>query len=188
MRRNIKNVTLAVVVSIIAIFTPAMLLGKWIEAVVFFICHWLIREQFKHQYHHIIPATCRLITSVVFFFGVTFVFPVGLSLFSAIPINYFIAWVGSTKKQSDIFELKCLRLQEKLDEHNKFCLETCTEPQLISRCRQLGLSEENTNLAIEFFVKHTKQSVLADKLCVDESSIRIRKYRLKEKLNKNLEI
>ena len=185
MKNKTKNIILAIITSIVAIFLPAFLLDKWIEAIFFFVCHWLIREQFPKHYHHIVPAMCRLITSVVFFFGVCFVLPKGLSILSAIPINYLIGWVGFTKKQADVYEIKYNRLKEKLEAKKEFSTETCTEQELIARCKELHLSEENTSLAIEFFIKKTKQSKIADELCINEKSVQIRKKRLKEKLNKN---
>lgn len=173
-----KNKFLAIIVSIVAIFIPSLFLNKWLEGIIFYICHWVIREQFPKQYHHIIPATCRLITSTVLFFGVTFVSPISISLISAIPINYFIGWVGFTKYQCDYYERKASE-----NKRRTFNVDTCTESELIQRCKDLHLSEENTNLAIEFFIRKTKQSVIADKLCINEKSVQIRKKRLKQKLN-----
>ena len=180
---KIKNGILAVVVSIIAIFLPAFILNKLVEGVIFFICHWLIREQFPKQYHCTSHAMCRLITSVVFFFGVSFCLPLALSLFSAIPICYFISWVGFTKKQADDFEIKYERLKQELEKKSEFNTDTCTETELIERCKELRFSEENTNLAIEFFIRKTKQSKIADRLCIEEHAISTRKLRLKKKLN-----
>jgi predicted membrane protein len=176
---------LAVAVSVIAIFIPSFILEKWFEGFVFFVCHWLIREQYPEQYHHIIPSSCRLITSVTFFFGVSFILPFSLSVFSAVPINYFIGWMGFTKKQADTFEFKYEKLKAELERKSNFNTDNCTLEQLLSRCKEIGLSKENTELAVEFFINKTKQSDIADKLCVEEASIRIRKHRLKEKLNKN---
>lgn len=181
---KIKNIILAIITSIVAIFIPSFLLDKYIEGVVFFFCHWLIREQFPLQYHCTSHAMCRLLTSVIFFFGVSFVFPLSLSLLSAIPICYFISWVGFTKKQADIYEVKYNQLKKQLENNKKFSTDTCTEEELIERCKELHLSEENTNLAIEFFIKKTKQSIIADRLCINEKSVRERKLRLKDKLNK----
>lgn len=185
MKAKTKNKILVVVFSTIAILLPTAVLGKWLEGATFFVCHWLIREQFPKQYHHVVPAMCRLITSIVFFFGASFVLPLSLSLISAIPINYFIGWIGFTKKQADDFEVKYLRLKEKLEAKKPFSTETCTKEELIERCKELHLSEENINLAIDFFINKTKQSEIADSLCVDEPSIRVRKLRLKKKLNNN---
>lgn len=142
MKIKTKNKILAVIVSVIAIFIPAFLFNKWIEGIVFFFCHWLIREQFLKQYHHIVPAMCRLITSTVFFFGVSFILPFTLSLLSAIPINYFIGWIGFTKKQADDFEVHFERLRE------KYCNE---KENLLVKCRKANLSERDTILAIMYF-------------------------------------
>lgn len=175
MKIKTKNKILAIIVSIVAIFIPSFVFNKWVEGVVFYFCHWFIREQFPRQYHHIIPSTCRLITSCVLFFGVSFICPFTLSLMSAIPINYFIGWIGFTKAQSDYYERKC--------RPKEFNVDTCTEQQLIQRCKEKHLSELNTKLAVEFFIKKTKQSIIADYLCINEKSVQIRKKRLRNKLN-----
>lgn len=180
---KVKNAILAVVVSASAIFVPSLILNKWIEGIVFFICHWLIREQFPKQYHRSTHAMCRLITSSVFFFGVSFILPLGWSLFSSINICYFASWVGFTKKQADDYEIKYLRLKEELEKKSEFNTDTCTKEELIVKCKELGFSKDKTELAIEFFINKTKQSKLADKLCVDEKSIQQSKRRLKQKLN-----
>ena len=185
MKRKTKNMILAIAVSVVAILFPAWILNKWFEGFVFFVCHWLIREQFPEQYHHIVPSMCRLITSVTFFFGVSFILPFSLSLFSAVPINYFIGWIGFTKKQADFYEFKYEKLKAQLEQKSAFNTENCTLEELLARCKEIGLSKENTQLAVDFFINKTKQSEIADQLCVDEDSIRIRKFRLKEKLNKN---
>ena len=142
MRTKTKNAILAVITSVAAIFIPALIFGKWVEAVVFFVCHWLIREQFPKQYHHIVLAMCRLITSAVFFFGVSFVLPMELSLFSAIPICYLISWVGFTKKQADDYEVQCNRLRE------KYCNE---KENLLVKCRKANLSQRDTDIALLYF-------------------------------------
>ncbi len=142
MKTKTKNTILAIITSVVAIFIPSLIFNKWIEGVVFFFCHWFIREQFSMQYHHIVPAMCRLITSIVFFFGVSFIFPLGLSLFSAIPICYFISWIGYTKKQSDYYELQCQRLKD------KYCNE---KEDLVVKCRKAKLSERDTEIAIKYF-------------------------------------
>lgn len=180
---KVKNNILAVVVSITAIFIPAFLFGKWIEGCVFFLCHWLIREQFPKQYHHIVPAMCRLLTSVIFFFGVSFVLPLAFSLVSAVPICYFISWVGFTKKQADDFEVKYNSLKERLEAKKEFNTDTCTLEELVARCKQLNFSEENTNLAIEFFIKGTRQKDIASAFFIEERSVQQQKRRLKLKLN-----
>lgn len=182
MKTKTKNLLLAIIVSVVAIFIPSFLFNKWVEGIVFFLCHWFVRYQYPKQYHHIIPAMCRLITSLVFFFGVSFVLPFGLSLFSAIPITYLISWVGFTKKQADYYEIKYTKLKDKLEKKKDFSVDTCTEEELINKCRELGFNEYRTNLAIEFFIKRTKQSEVADKFCIEEKSVQQNKRRMRKKL------
>lgn len=116
MKTKIKNTILITIVSIISAVVPAIIFNKYLEASIFFACHWLIREQFSKQYHHIIPAICRTITACVMFFGISFVLPLELSLLSAIPICYFISWVGFIKKNGDDFEIKCDELEVRIAE------------------------------------------------------------------------
>lgn len=183
MRRKRINLILAIAVSVIAIFVPSWLFDKWVEGIVFFICHWLIREQFSRQYHHIIPAMCRLITSVTFFFGVSFILPFALSLLSAIPINYFVGWVGFTKKTADYFEVKYENLKAEIEKSKEFDVDTCTEEQLVARCRELGMKKEQVDLAIEFFIRKTSRKDLAEKYYIETDSIKKRKQRMRTKLN-----
>lgn len=147
MNTKIKNKILAAVVGIAAIGLPAFILGKWIEGIVFFFAHWFIREQFPKQYHHIVPGMCRLITSIVFFFGVSFVLPFALSLFSAIPICYFASWVGFTKKQADEYEVECLRLRQTLEAYDN------PTRIIIEKCRKSNFSKRDTEIAVKYYIE-----------------------------------
>ena len=133
---------LAIVVSAVAIFIPSWIFGKWIEGIAFFVCHWLIREQFPQQYHHIVPSVCRLLTGTIFFFGVSFMLPVSASIIFSIPINYFIGWVGYTKKQADYYEHQCEKLK------NKYCNE---KENLLLLCKRACLNERDTEIAMQYF-------------------------------------
>ena len=63
-----------------------------------------------------------------------------------------------------------------------FDIGSCTESELRRRCRERGLSAENTELAVEFFVKKTRHGELADRLCIAEKSVTTKKNRMKELL------
>ena len=150
-KTKVKNVILAIVTSIIAIIIPSYFLNKWFEGLFFFFSHWFIREQFPKQYHHIVLAMCRLITSLVFFFGVVFIFPFNFSFLSAIPICYFISWVGFTKKQADDYEVECEKLRE------KYCND---KENLLLLCRNANLSKRDTEIAIKYYYeKHTPKEI-----------------------------
>ena len=143
MKTKTKNIILLFLVVIVASLIPALIFGKWIEAIIFILCHTLIRPQFTKQYHHVIPGMCRIISGVVAFFGISFVLPLGLSLFSAIPINYFISWVGFVKRDRDDLEIKCMWLRDKLSN---------PEIDIMLKCRKAGLSERDTKIAKMYYV------------------------------------
>lgn len=144
MTTKTKNKILLFLVVIIASLIPALLFGKWLEAIIFLICHTLIRPQFPKQYHHIIPAMCRTISAVVVFFGTSFMLPLSWSLFSAVPINYFISWVGCVKRDRDDLELRCMWLREKLQDPKE---------QILIKCRKAKLSDRDTKIAIMYYVE-----------------------------------
>lgn len=148
MKTKTKNTIYVTLVSTISLIIPALLFSKWLEAIIFFFCSWFIREQFPKQYHHIVPAVCRTITACVMFFGVSFVLPLELSLLSAVPICYFISWVGFIKKTNDDLEVKCDKLEikiteliSKLKEYKNIDLYKMNETELRQYAQSRGLSE-----------------------------------------------
>ena len=82
------------------------------------------------------------------FFGLSFVLPLELSLLSAIPICYFISWVGFLKKNGDELEVKCDELETKisklvieLKQYKNIDLYKMTEEELRNYALSRGLSE-----------------------------------------------
>lgn len=74
-------------------------------------------------------------------------------------------------------------LKQNIDEDNSFDVDNCTKEQLLERCKELKMSDDGIELAIELFINKTKQSVIADKLCIEEKSVQQHKRRLRKKLN-----
>lgn len=158
------------VVSMIALF--AFLLEKEIEAICFCVAHIAIRPKFAKQYHSSLTHVCLFITLIIAFFGILLCLPISTSLLFAVPLAFGVAWIGYIA-------------QDRLDllTPKSFNIDTCTESELIARCKELHFSDENTELAIEFFIRKTKQSIIADRICIDEKSVTTRKKRMKQKLN-----
>ena len=184
MKTKTKNLILVIIVVIVASFLPALIFGKWFEAIIFLLCHTLIRPQFKRQYHHIVPEICREITGAVAFFGICFTLPIEISLLSAIPINYIIAWVGHIKASSDYYEIKCIKLKEKY----------CTEKiDIETKCRNANLGERDTIIALMYYYEHKKPKEIWLWLCqqnkyeqIEWDSLYIILWRIGKKLNKKL--
>lgn len=184
-----KNKILVILTSIIASVVPALIFDKWVEAVIFLLCHTLIRQQFKDQYHHIIPAVCRIITAAIFFFGICFVLPTELSLISAIPINYLISWVGAVKKQSDVWELQCERQRQKIvqlleqHEHAKYS----PLDLLLEKCAQKHISKRNTEIAVMYYIERKAPKEIWEWLCENNENMELDSvYKLLNRLNKKL--
>ena len=176
---KLKNMIMAVLVASAAIVIPAWLYNKWIEAFFFFFCHWFIREQFRYQYHCATHRQCRIVTFIIFTVCIILVIPMAVSFFSVVYLCYFIGYLGCTKKKLNNAEVKLNRLTVVA---RPFDCEACTEEELLRRCKEKHLSQDNTNLAVEFFVLKTKQSKIADKLCINEKSVQVRKKKIKNKI------
>lgn len=151
------------------------LTGKFIETAFLFVGFVWFRYTFSKTYHSKSFWFCIFISITIFVFTILLMPNKNISLFSCIIFALCIDFGAfKVKDYQDLL----------LDKIKPFNVVTCTETELLARCRECGLSEENTNLALEFFIKKTKQSIIADRLCINEKSVQIRKKRLKEKLNK----
>lgn len=164
----------------LAIGLMAFLTEKCIETVALFISFICLRYAFSKTYHSNSFWLCILISIVVFIVAILFMPNKHLSLLTCIIFGLIIDYVAYKVKDYSDLELS----MQEFTKPKPFSVDNCTQEELLQRCRELHLSEDNTNLAIEFFIKKTKQSVLADKLSIDELSISRRKHRLKQKLNK----
>ncbi len=156
------------------VFGFGWVIGKFLEAVFIIIGYFSTRFLMPKIKHFNTTQKCISVSTMTFLFAIAILcIPKQLSLVWSICVGAVIPLIMYA--ESILFDSKKV-----------FSVDSCTESELIARCKELRLSEENTNLAVEFFIKKTKQSVIADRLCVDEKSVRIRKCRLKQKLNKPL--
>lgn len=151
----------------------AWIFEKYFEAICFCIAHIVIRRNFELQYHSKSTSICLLITTFVIFFGLILCIPISLSLLSSIPIAFLICVIGY------LVQYKIEKEKPKV-----FNVNSCTETELINRCRELNFSEENTKLAILFFIKKLKHREIASMYCIEEDSVTKAKYRMKKLLNK----
>ena len=157
---------------------------KPIEACMFAVAHTVIRPAFKKQFHCATTRICLALTTTIAFFGIVAILPFNISLLSSIPLAFFISWVGYIAQDRIDLALIVRKMQNTIEQEEEFSVENCTEETLVARCKTLGFSEENTWLAVEFFVKKTKHSKIAAHFCIEENSVSKRKLRLKNKLNK----
>lgn len=173
------------------IFLSAVLGGAWLMdktllAPPLIVAFRLTRIRIEKKYavlHCATVSACIFISTMICWFGLYLSLPMGVSLISNIIVGVIFAII--TWKIQEVIDMKSNyeTLKEKLEENKVFNTETCTREELIARCKELRFSKDNTELAIKFFIDKTKQSIIADELCVDEKSVQMRKRRLKIKLN-----
>jgi hypothetical protein len=171
--RLFQVATYGIVFTTIALM--AVVTGKYIETIGLFVSFASLRYAFEKTWHSKSFWRCIFISCIVFVVGISFVPNKGVSILACIAFGLCIDYVAyKYKDYEDIrFEL-----------HKPFNVDTCTRAELLTRCREIGLSEENTELAIDFFITKTKKRIIADRLCVTEEAIHKRKLRLRKKLNK----
>lgn len=170
----------------------AWLIGKPIEFLLIFLPYFFTKGLYAKQFHSRSLKECFSLSLVVFALALMACVPSGASIMFSVVLGLAIAFV-SYKVGVIQFKLKDYEYIEprynflvdfyrKETEEKPFDVNTCTEEELRKRCKELRFSQDNTELAVEFFIRKTKQSVIADRLCIDEKSVTTRKKRLKAKL------
>lgn len=177
------------------IFVSAVLGGAWVMnktllapplIVAFRFTRVKIEEKFA-IFHCATISACICLSTAICWLGLYLSLPLGVSLISNIIVGVIFAIITWHIQEVIDMRAEYLTLKEKLEGNKVFNTETCTKEELIARCKELKLSKDNIELAIKFFIDKTKQSEIANELCVDEKSVQMRKRRLKKKLN-NIEI
>ena len=158
------------------ILLMAIITGKYIETIGLFVSFLYLRYAFAKTWHSKSFWMCIFVGCIIFVFAIAFVPNKGVSLLSCIAFGLCIDYLAFKYKDYE---------DVRLELYKPFNVETCTREELLTRCRECGLSEENTDLAVEFFITKTKQSEMAEKLFINEKSVQMRKQRLRKKLNKN---
>lgn len=174
------------IVVVSAILGGAWLMNKTLLAPPLIVAFRLTRVEIEKKYaiwHCATISACMCLSTAICWFGVYLSLPMNISLISNIIVGVIFAII--TWKIQEVIDMKAeyATLKEKLETEKVFNTDTCTLDELVARCKELKFNKENTELAIRFFIDKTKQSVIADELCITEQGVRIKKLRLKKKLN-----
>lgn len=157
-----------------SIFAYTYFIGKVGEGVTVLISYSFLRWCFPTTWHHKKTLNCTIYSILIFCTMNSLALPFAVSLLSSVVLSLTLTY--------GLYKLQVLVDNQII--YKNFCTDNCTEAELLERCREIKLSEENTKLAVEFFIKKTKQSEIAKNLCVEEHAVSTRKLRLKQKLNK----
>lgn len=191
MKRLNKVVGEAVLIS--PLFILSVFLGLWTECALIIGLLFIYKAVYPYQYHSDKNGTCVLISYITVALGMLLAYVFNREYFLLIladnAIAYTSARIGNMQRTAKKYELiaepyaELVKFYEEYITPRPFNTDTATETELITRCRELHFSEENTELAVEFFIRKTPHKVLADRLFIDEKSVTTRKKRMKAKLN-----
>ena len=149
-------------------------IGKIAETIILIIAYTLLRWTFPVTWHSNRTSKCALYTIVIFCSCSVLSFPIGISLLSSVIVSLILSYY--LFKAQYVLDNSSLPIA-------KFDVENYEEKQLIKRCKELNFSEDNINLAIDFFIKRKKHTQIAHELCIETKSVTMRKLRMKQKLN-----
>lgn len=191
MRKLNKIIGEAVLIS--PLFIVSIFFDLWSECALIIILLFFYKSLYPLQYHADKNIVCIILSYSTVAVGlvIAFVFRKQYALIILIfnAVALMSARVGNMQRKAQKYELIAEPYTELVAFYNEavakkpFSTDTCTEAELIDRCRELHFSDDNTQLAIDFFIRKTPQRVIADKLCIDEKSVTTRKKRMKIKLN-----
>jgi len=174
------------IIIITAILGGAWLINKLLLAPPLIVSFRIVRVKIETKYDiwHLATITaCMIISTLICVLGLYISLPISISLISNIVVGGIFS-VITWKIQEHIDALKYAnQLQIELGKDKTFNVNNCTREELIARCEKLKFSKRNTELAIEFFINKTNQKELANKLYIEEKSVSMQKFRLKNKLN-----
>ena len=103
--------------------------------------------------------------------------PRNVSLISSVPIAFLVDYV--LFRIQDYIDLKTLKPIKK-----EFDINNCTKYALIKRCKKVGLSKSEIEIAIKKFYEKLTIKELADYLGIEPQSANNKKYNLKKKILK----
>lgn len=177
-RFRLFQITINTVI-LIAVFSFAILLEKLLECVIILLSYFLLRYKFGKTFHSSNMWVCVALSILMCWAMIAVTLPISVSILSGVVVAIIDCYL--LYRVRDYLDMRDQIME--LTKPKLFNVDTCTEAELLERCKDLHLSQENADLAIEFFIRKTKQSVIADRLCIDEKSVTMRKQRLKQKLN-----
>ena len=134
----------------------SVLIGKPTEFLLIFLPYFVTKGFYSTQYHATSLKTCFVYSLLVFLFILTIALPKELSISVSIILGCGIAYgsykIGTIQKKLKDYAYMKPRYEEMTSPRPFSCV-SCTEAELIARCKELHYSEDKTELAVEFFIR-----------------------------------
>lgn len=156
----------------------AFRLDKVIIAIVVLFAYMTMRYKFDKTYPNKSTWICVILSILMMFAMIYASLPIGVSLLSGVCIASIDCYI--LYKVKDYNDLKFERQEPLHFNPNK-----CSQIELVARCQELGLSQDNIDFAVMVFIKKLKHKQIAELLCIEEKSVTTKKARLNKLLINN---
>lgn len=157
------------------IFICAWVFNRYTEAIMFCVSHTIIRAIFNKQYHCGKTAICLFLTFTIAFFGIMYTLPVEVSLLSAIPICWFISWVGFIAQD----RIDCYVLLKELKTKSIWQMD---ETGLANYCYAKGIRGDMLEFVIMVLIEQMKYEEIGNKLGYSVDTLKDWSPKCKKKL------
>lgn len=153
------------------VFMISVILGIAVYTLIFFFCFWVIRISFCGTYHDSDFYECRYWTKVLVIIGSLCVAALVVVLHLGIIGSILISFIAS-------YSLYKIWLKTK----KNFCLNSCTDEQLIEQCKLKGIKQNNYEQIIDHFIKNMEHDKIAKKYYISIRTSEYNRLRWKNKL------
>ena len=136
---------------ILSLSLCAWIFDRWLEALLMFVSHIVIRRAFDKQFHLNKTAFCILLTLAIMWFAIPITLPLASSLLSSIPISFLICFFGYLAQDRVDLRNEVKRLDSYATHlvmgiaHKD--IYAMNEEELYEHCRSCGLGEEDCRIA-----------------------------------------
>ena len=135
----------------------AWVFDKWLVALMFCVSHVVTRFYFEKQYHCGTTFLCLVTTLTIAFFGIAYCLPLSISLLSALPVCFFISWVGYIAQD----RIDCIETLKKLNAKTVWQM---SENELADYCYAKGVRGDMLEFAIMILIYQMKYEEIGKKL------------------------
>lgn len=163
----------------------SFLVGKPIEFALIFLPYFITKGFYEQQYHAKSLKQCLLLSVGIFALAVTITLPKRYSVCFSLAFGLAIALVSCKvgNAQHIAHEYAVLTAPK------PFNIDTCTESELLERCKSLNYNMLKTQMAVKFFIDKEKPRDVWLWLCetqdnpIDWDSVKQTKWRMKKELS-----
>ena len=168
---------------VIVLILYSLLINKFAEFCIMFITYFITKNMYNTQYHSNSMKICFVISLFIFGISLTLCLDSAQSLICSALIGLLISfcssYAGEIKQKLKDFD----RLRKEELERNAFNVYSCSEEQLISKCKELKFNQRQIDFCIKAFIEQLTLKELAEYYCLEIQSVKNKKQIYKNKLN-----